>query len=686
MIMSKKYLWMALLPAIFAGCEKVAETIPVTEPEPVVQTDDPWLFKDDSPSSLPATGVPHTISADFGGTRTHLSINEAETDATIVWDEGDQFKMLGIVSSSSFRYATYSTSTSGSSASFTTSGSLSDLTPPYYAIYPKYNKFSISSKLIGINIPAQQEAVAGGFQRGLAISYAVTQSMTDYLHFESQVSMVRFRMSGELVSQVKQVSIQGTSSLAGDGILVIGADGKPTFTQDRSFNGDVHSSSVTLSGNFVAGQDYFIVLAPCTQSAFQMVFADAEGHSTTKTASQFTFPRGRISDFGTIDLGSAFTDDYVDPTPIQYMTATAGAPKPVTIAVIPDGFRASEMSSYEMLAKAGIDALMNTEPFKSYKEYFNVYLLRVASNESGANVTDGNGTIITPKDCYFGSKWGEDSYSDMSANDDRIFQYVSENCPDIKNNIHTIYEVPVLMIINDQRYGGINHTWSNGKAYCMAPYTYGGGRLSWRYASKGLEAASATAVPEQTRQVTAAERAEMGLNDGNWLNTLVHEFGGHCFSRLKDEYWYDTYKSAVTSIDQHSWPVPFGLNISATYDNPLWQSLLDKRQDLMDNKDARYSRIGIYQGGDVSLFNRWRSEKISCMIDNRFYFSTWQRMLIVKRIMSLSGSTFDETSFWAKDDPTDPLRDQTSGSTYGSSPLPLREVPMLPPPVLHETP
>jgi hypothetical protein len=72
------------------------------------------------------------------------------------------------------------------------------------------------------------------------------------------------------------------------------------------------------------------------------------------------------------------------------------------------------------------------------------------------------------------------------------------------------------------------------------------------------------------------------------------------------------------------------------------------------------------------------------MIDNRFYFSAWQRMIIAKRILSLSGSAFDAASFWAGDDPTDRLRDAVSGQTQGTPNLPRRVVPMLPPPVLHE--
>ena len=69
------------------------------------------------------------------------------------------------------------------------------------------------------------------------------------------------------------------------------------------------------------------------------------------------------------------------------------------------------------------------------------------------------------------------------------------------------------------------------------------------------------------------------------------------------------------------------------------------------------------------------------MIDNRFYFSTFQRYLIVKRIMTLAGATFNENSFWAKDVPIDPVRDIVSSSVMGeSNSIPPRPVPLLPPP------
>ena len=680
-------LWLAAALLALAGCAKSYE--PVVEPETSTKADDPWVIKDLSSQMKRGFAESHAILADFGATRSTVVVNEAETAATPVWSANDTFEMYGYDAEEDvLYYSPFTTVNGGASASFSAEYGLPD-SAPYDVFYPGADKYGFAGEVLvyGVNLPVEQPALPGRIADGLAMSYASAPNMDDPVHFQSLVSIVRFKMRGSLVSKVKKVSIKATSPVAGDAIAVPDGEGFVEVMQDIGFSSDVHSRTVTLAGDFVAGQDYYIVLMPGTQAGFQMIFADGEGHSTTKTASEFTFPRGGMSDFGTIDLGSEFTDVPDDNAPVLYMAASAGAPKPVTIAVIPEGFTANELDSYEMLAKSAIDAMMATEPFNHYREYFNVWILKVASNESGANITNGNGRITTKRDCYFGSKWGEDSYDDMEADEDLVFDFVSENCPDIANGIHNENEVPVLMIINDSRYGGICHAYNNGKGYCMAPFSYDGARMGWGYPE--TEAASATARRGQTRQVTDQELQEMGVNYGDWRNTVVHEFAGHCLSRLADEYWYSANSASGSSISYHSWEVPYSLNISASYNNPGWKSdLLDDNLNVLSSltaKDSRYGRIGMYQGADVYMFNRWRSERISCMIDNRFYFSTWQRMIIVKRIMTLSGSTFNVNTFWAKDDPTDPLRDRTSNATYGQkSRVPVRTVPQLPPPVLHE--
>ena len=685
----------ARLPtAALVACEKSYEepsapVVPEAEPENAT----PWILKNMFDEAEPASGAPFTIRADFGGTRAHIEMNEAGTYAQSVWKAGDAARIFAIdLSSGGYQYAEMTAATGGASVEFNTSSGLT-MGSPFYVTFPASSKVAKSNgrPLFGVNIPAEQEAVAGGIKDGYTVAYVTVQSTDEFLHFKNKVSLVRFRMSGAIASQVKSVTIKGISPLAGDAVLLVDSEGEASYTDRVSFGSDVKSLTVTLSGNFEAGQDYYLVLKPGTQSSFKMIFADGEGQSTTKISTGFTFPEGRISDFGTIDLGDAFTDDNVSYEPIPYMTATAGAAKPVTIAVIGDGFTKDQMSDFEMLAKAGIDALMNTEPYKSYSDYFNVWILKAASKESGASITDGNGNVTTFVDTYFGSKWGESSYSDMAANATEVYNFVSENCPDIKNGIHPIQEVPVLLIVNDERYGGICHSSSNGQGYGMVPWTGHGRALSWSFPSNMASTDNPLPTPVTNevlqanyRKTTAEEMAAIKTNSGDWRNTLVHEFGGHCFGRLSDEYWSGTnlnYQSGP--ISSQTWPVPFGQNLAHDPTAAPWKSdLLDYPLATLVEKDANYGRIGAFQGGGTYMYGRWRSEMISCMIDNRFYFSTWQRMLIVQRIMTLSGSTFDVESFWANDVTTDPVRDTNVSSVMGDISLPVQIMPPLPEPVL----
>lgn len=636
---------------------------------------------------LPVSGEPVSVQSSYDiPTKTHLEMNSDGSYADVVWDAGDSFWMVSY--SDGLYYTIFSTSSGGRIADFTSSGTLPS-SEYYYSVYPSISAYAdLSEYGYGLclitKIPSVQTAVAGGFLPGTNPSFALSGSADEHLRFYNAGALLKFSISGELVSSINSVTLKGNAPISGDDCdIMFLSDGSVSVYFDLWGEG---VNRITLNGPFTAGEDYYIVLAPGTQDSLTLTFEGDEGSVSKSVNQSIDFPRGMIRDFGTIDIGNSFPE-YDGPEATLYMGATAGLTKPVTLVVVPDGFTKEELSDFDRLAKSGINALFNTEPFKTYKSCFNVWLISVASNESGASITDGDGNITTARDCYFGSKWGEDSYGDMDLDYNILYDFVSDYCPDIKDGTHAITEVPVLVIINDERYGGICHSWSDGLAYCQAPVTSGGGSLAWGYPD--ITAKSDSDPSLGTRETTSDDLSEVGgYNYGDWRNTLVHEYGGHAFSRLGDEYWYDDIKSAVSSISRHSWPVPFSLNISAKYSTPPWKSDLLERKDQLVSSNPLYSRLGVYQGGDVSPLNRWRCEKISCMIDNRFYFSIWQRELIVKRIMSLAGSTFDLSQFLSLDVPTDPNRDMTSSGVMGqrrsASEATAPIMPPLPPPVLHD--
>lgn len=698
--MKKTFLYMlaAVLPLVFS-CSRMADLReePAVLPEEVA---DPWTI-------IPVEETPlvHgdlSITAYYGQeTKSQLSENESHTFSSVVWSPGDSFEMVGVKSDGKQKSrTTYTTAEGGASAVFTGGETISSVND-FYCFYPSTTRFSQGinngRQIFGVTIPYTQTATPGNLQEGANLSFAHSTTQTTHLHFANVVSIIKFRLSGSLVSQVKSVKFFGTEYMSGALVMGFNQSYEPEFIMNLYYTSRERYQSVVLSGDFTTGTDYYVAVAPGYHDSFFMVFSNADGSQSVKkfSSKELTLNRSQMVDFGTIDLGSAFEpEDAHAELYIQHTT-----PKYATIAVIPDGYTQAEMGQYLVDAKYGIDALFDTEPYKSYRDYFNVWLLKQPSNESGVRISDG-----TPeeqnRDCYFQSSWGNNSYSDMAANEYRVFNFVINNCPDIVDGTHTIQEVPVLIIINDERYGGISWSYNTGKTYCMVPKSYGGGGIRWSYNS--TEAASVTALPGNTRSVSREEVLAMGgvagsgakvySNVGNWRNTLVHEFGGHSIGRLGDEYWYDKNKDKIDTIDTHFWKVPFSLNVSPT-DNKAsvpWSAFFDGNGNLIPALDqAPYNeRIDVFQGADVSMFYRWRSERISCMIDNRFYFSTWQRYLIVKRIRQIAGITETLTldAFLANDNPADPRRDGTASATKlplgVSDRVPPRSVPMLPPPVL----
>ena len=681
--MNKKITFAALAAltalAVFS-CAKQEALVP--EPE-VSLPADPWTFVPGEDHFVGYGDL--SVNAQYGAeTKSQLLMNGAGTAASVTWTAGDQFRMMAI-SGGSGAIAQYKTSESGGKVSFTGGYSL-PYPAPFHCLYPNSSYVgwgNVGGDFVYLaNLPSEQTATPGNLMEGTNLSYAQASTQSEDLHFQNFVSIIKFKLSGDIVSSVKKVKLYGTSYMSGVLVLRPNSEGVPEHLEGVNF-GYERFSEVSLCGDFVVGQEYYIAAAPGVHDGFIMTFYNEDGTQRIKKVSSktLTLDRSRIKDFGTINLGTAWDDPSAGPQPYIKHTVTPYA----TIAVVPDGYTEAELDQYELDAKAGIDALFNTEPYKSYKSHFNVWILKVASNESGARISDG-----TPeeqnRDCYFESTWGKSTYNEMSANDTKVFSFVSSHCPDIQDGIHNIKDVPVLLIINDNRYGGIAINYDSGQTYCMVPKAYNGASTFWSHPS--VEAATLTSTPWDTRTVTETEMAAMHTNTGNWHNTLVHEFGGHSIGKLGDEYWYNSYKSEVDEIYGHTWPVPMSLNVSAKWNaaQTPWAGLFDAGiVAQMTAKSPLYGeRIGVFQGADVSMFYRWRSERISCMIDNRFYFSTWQRYIIVNRIMTLAGLP-DKTlaEFLVNDVPEDPLRDIIGSpvmSPDGVSYLPPRPVPMLPPP------
>ena len=246
--------------------------------------------REEQPLTHPATADPapeevYTLVAGFEGsepaedpTRTVLSLDDAASKASVLWTAGDSFSMVG-----GGYITTYTTTQSGPYVTFTTRSSVG--TPCYRS---------------------RQTAVPGGVENGLNMAVAYSATQTADLTFHNVLSYIRFRISGDAVSSVKSVTFDAGTTVAGDMTVTGIPSGNPGshFNVNWSPAKQERASKIVLTGDFVAGVDYLMALAPCTVNGFNMLFEDAEGHRIRRHSDKsITFQRSRILDFGTIGIG-----------------------------------------------------------------------------------------------------------------------------------------------------------------------------------------------------------------------------------------------------------------------------------------------------------------------------------------------------------------------------------------------
>lgn len=260
----------------------------------------------------------------------------------------------------------------------------------------------------------------------------------------------------------------------------------------------------------------------------------------------------------------------------------------VNLIVMGDGFTQQDMAQngrYEMVMKQTADYFFSIEPFKSYRNYFNVYVLIAESEEAGVgNENIFKGTINNK----FGTTFGDGTA--ITCNADLCFEYARK----IKE-LSSDKPLTIIMSLNSTKYAGTTYLYANGNSIALCPMS-----------------------------------EEASPNDFEGL--IHHEAGGHGFGFLCDEYVY--YKQKMPENRKKKlkeWQeLGFQMNLDFTSDSSsiLWKDFigLDK-----------YKQVGAYEGGYEYQYGVWRSEENSCMNNNIPYFNVQSRWSIVRRIMQLSG-------------------------------------------------
>ena len=292
---------------------------------------------------------------------------------------------------------------------------------------------------------------------------------------------------------------------------------------------------------------------------------------------------------------------YGDGDLITHQTATVG--NGVNIVLMGDCFDAKDISEGKYV-KAMQDAygyFFDIEPYKTYKEYFNVYSV------VGMSADSGMGTVNTIREARFGSQYTLNE--GVSPDFETVF--AGACVAPINDDVATTL---VILVENSYEYSGLCYIWGNGSAVAICPM-------------------SSDPAPY------------------DFQGLVHHEAGGHGFGKLADEYIYHNafIQSCICDCCDHTDAINamksygFYTNIALTGDmhKVPWSHMIF---------DPQYSNtVDIYEGAHMHTRGVYRSEATSCMNNNIAYYNAISREAMVKRIMKYAGEEYSFEAFKTKD-------------------------------------
>ena len=245
-------------------------------------------------------------------TRTTLGEKGADGKYPVLWTSGDEIVVMpayGRFEKSELEEMKFTTSIEGGTAARATfTGRTQPSENGYIAFYPAGKLVEYSGQEYNYNIdftlPTEQQAIAGNFESGIAPSYATPKQGSGDLEFEPMCGLVKFSLAGD-VGNIKSVRFE-----AGGQVLSGTYNCNLWFGTSDITGFESSESHVTLTGPFEAGEDYYMVVAPCSLSGgFSFTFTstsdDGSIHVKSGKIKGGYISSGDMGNFGTIDLSDA---------------------------------------------------------------------------------------------------------------------------------------------------------------------------------------------------------------------------------------------------------------------------------------------------------------------------------------------------------------------------------------------
>ena len=291
-----------------------------------------------------------------------------------------------------------------------------------------------------------------------------------------------------------------------------------------------------------------------------------------------------------------YDSPYADGDVIVNNTHSKGSGIPIVF--LGDGYDAKDISEgkYTNDINEAIGHLFDIEPYKSYKDYFDVSVVIACSEDSGIQYSN----II--RDTKFKTTYTQ-RYG-LEADEDICDEYA------LKATNSLDKRAGIALICNTNQFTGKSYVYPDKRFLSICPVVN-------------------NPYPNDFRGI------------------VQHEVGGHGFGKLGEECinYYTFIQTLAGLYQQFLIAKSYGWyeNLAVTDDikSVPWSHLM---------YDPDYSDlVDIYEGGFFCSRGVFRSESNSCMNNYVPYFSTISRESIVRRIMEYAGEPFTYEAFKEKD-------------------------------------
>ena len=278
--------------------------------------------------------------------------------------------------------------------------------------------------------------------------------------------------------------------------------------------------------------------------------------------------------------------------------ADAGCSNYFNIVILGDGYKKKDLAvggKFEKSARSAMETFFAIEPYKTYMNRFNVYMVAYESDEEGTDIRSSG----VNKNTYF------NSYCQGGGN---TAAYVSDGGEDkviaaVKNAVGKedakYYRSIAILLINTAEGAG-----STG-------YPFRGYKANWPngYASFAI--------------------AVLAANSDRTNGLIKHEAGGHAFGRLADEYYTGGTVTSDKVTELQDW-----------HDKGFYWNVTDSSTGYYKFAWPGYPDVGFFEGAWNYAHGLYRPTERGMMQNNNGVFNAPSRHAIYHRIITESGDLY----------------------------------------------